>query len=185
MKITFITILVFLCSIAIAQSGCNGTPKSKTNNMDELKVSKAVALSVYNSTDSAGKELICLLLGKRHFLTDPRDSIKTFDDACRDQGVVWNADDYKGWTPDEIAYRKMKIIVAALNGDWVANWDDPNQKKWYPWFQWTPSGFRFNDTTYVNSLADAGSGSRLRLCSEEMARYFGTQFIDIINDYLN
>jgi len=183
MKILLIAIMSFVNLMASCQTKSTSLTLQK-QNMEELKVLRANALEAYSKADSGGKSLLVNLFGKKHFLTDARDRIKTFDDACQDQGVIWNDADYKGWSPDEIAYRKMKIIVKALNGDWVADWNNSSQAKWYPWFVWTGSGFRFHDTYCVYALASAGSGSRLRLCSKEMATYFGTQFIDIINESL-
>ena len=36
---------------------------------------------------------------------------------------------------------KAVVITEAINNGWVADWNDPNQKKWIPVFYMSPSGF--------------------------------------------
>ena len=111
---------------------------------------------------------------------------------------------------DLISYLKLRIICAALNEDWEPQFTT-DEYRYYPWFNlytqeeidrmdeekkkklWLFGGFSHNGATC--GLAFAGSGSawsrsgsyfsaRLAMKSENLAVYFGQQFIDIWADYI-
>ena len=112
--------------------------------------------------------------------------IKTFDDACEHQGI--NIDEFNkscvGLTPDEIAYRKLKIIIRALNENVEADWNNPNEIKYYPVFDMrSSSGFGFSYSCYVHWLTPTYAGSRLSLRSEELSDYVGKQFQPLYKDF--
>lgn len=108
--------------------------------------------------------------------------IKTFEDACAETGR--NPMDYRftEGEVDEVAYRKYKVVCEALNGGWKPEWKNRNQAKWYPWMEYDEAiaGFRFGDSICANAASSAGGGSRLRLCSEAVAKHAGTQFAEIL-----
>ena len=114
------------------------------------------------------------------------DRIKTFEDACNELRIdpenVFNIND----SLNEIAYKKLKIIVCALNEGWFPNWNDNNQRKWTPWFAWNSlsSGFGFSGSLCRCSDAYTLTGSRLYFSSEELSNYAGHQFIELYNEYL-
>lgn len=112
---------------------------------------------------------------------------------------------------DVAAYLKLRIIAAALNKGWKPEFTE-NEYRWYPWFylytqeeidemteerkkeislllwgglanygSFCGLGFSFSGSAF--SGASAGSGSRLAVKSEELAKYFGRQFIEIWADY--
>ena len=113
---------------------------------------------------------------------------------------------------DIIAYLKLRIICAALNEGWKPKFTK-NEYRWYPCFTlWSedelkdkPEGWKTdtklwlfggasNNASYCG-LACADSyhawpssyssySARLVVKSEELADYFGKQFIDIWADYL-
>jgi len=117
-----------------------------------------------------------------------KESIKTYEDACTKLGIEpINESEFlsKGFTKDEIAYRKIKTITEALNDGWKANWNDENQKKWIPWFYPNASsGFVFYYAYYSYSFANAGSGSRLCFKSDELATYAGKQFVELYKEFI-
>ena len=113
---------------------------------------------------------------------------------------------------DITAYLKLRIIAFALNEGWEPLLTEEHTR-WYPWFRlWTGEEladksekwkadnnlWRFGGRSRSASrcgLAAAHSGSawpyssahssaRLAVKSEELAEYFGNQFIDIWADYL-
>lgn len=115
-------------------------------------------------------------------------------------------------TQDLIAYLKLRIISAALNEGWNPKFTK-EEARWYPWFHlWTEEELKdksdkwktdngmwlFGGPSYNASecgLASALSTSawtrsgapcsaRLAVKSEELAEYFGKQFIDIWADFL-
>ena len=120
----------------------------------------------------------------------------------------WNDD---GYVNDLEAYLKLRIICAALNEGWEPKFTE-NEERWYPWFwlltqneinemkeeektkrqlRMITGEFRteFAGLVYANS-SDAPSytatnfGSRLCFQNEALAKYAGTQFIDIWKDFL-
>lgn len=113
---------------------------------------------------------------------------------------------------DEVAYIKLKTIAAALNEGWIPEFTN-EEYRYYPWFTfWTKEelaekseewkkersvwlfGGRSVSGAYCG-LACAGSNfawsrstsrisARLAVKSEELAIYFGKQFIGIWADYV-
>ena len=70
------------------------------------------------------------------------------------------------------------VITEAINNGYKPNWDD-DSRKWYPWFDMSPSSFRFGAASYDYSSADAGGGSRLKYRDEADARFSGKQFKEV------
>ena len=113
------------------------------------------------------------------------EKIKTFEDAMAATGRT-EMPDFSTF-PAEMrkhfeALFKMVVIVEALNEGWKPNWDDGSERKFYPWFWMSPGSFAFSVSYSVHEIAYAGSGSRLKLKSRELAEYCATQFTDIWKD---
>ena len=115
------------------------------------------------------------------------EKIKTFEDAMNATGRK-EMPDFSSFPEDMRkhfeALFKMVVIVEALNEGWKPDWDNYNEYKYYPWFYMPSSSFAFADSDYadVYGIAIAGSGSRLKLKSRELAKYCGGQFKDIWKD---
>ena len=113
-------------------------------------------------------------------------------------------------TKDLTAYLKLRIIAAALNEGWVPAFDG-KEKRYYAWFYFytkeeydrldeddkkqlwlfgggsaygSSCGLAFADSSGAWAYATSGSSARLAVKSEELALYFGKQFIDIWADYV-
>lgn len=113
--------------------------------------------------------------------------IKTIEDALQATGrpAVPEFSDL----PDDLreyfqAQYKAVVIAEALNGKWKADWADGDQKKWFPWFWLSSSGFAFGGTRSYCSIPAAGSASRLCFESEEKAEHAWKQFIDVFNSLI-
>jgi len=135
--------------------------------METLQISKANALSAYKKADKKVKELLEELFGKQALSTEVTDRIKSFEDACSQTGTDHNDPNFSTGTTDEIAYKKLKVIALALNEGTVLSFADSNQRKWYPWFEYSGSGFRFFVTyyviaSYVHGVAALGFASTLK-----------------------
>ena len=149
--------------------------------MKKVDVTEENAKSAYNGADEKGKQLLKeLFKGKVNFDEKITDRVKTFQDACAiikpHKDRMPHAYDSK----DEAAYKKLKIIVEALNEGWKPNMKDSNQRKYWPYFN-IENGFSFDDV-HCNS-SNAIVGSRLYLKSDEFARYAGQHFIEIYEEY--
>jgi hypothetical protein len=115
--------------------------------------------------------------------------IKTFDDACK----VLNLEttiipDFSLFPKEEQeamqAHTKLIIIAKAINGDWIPDWTNSDEYKYYPWFEMGSSsgvGFSFGDCDdwFTNSIV----GSRLCFETREKAKYAGKQFEDLYKSY--
>jgi hypothetical protein len=69
------------------------------------------------------------------------DRVKSFEDACGVLGIN-KSDQFntKVDTINDIAFKKLKIIIKVLNEGWYPNWQDTNEKKYYIWWN-TRGGF--------------------------------------------
>lgn len=85
-------------------------------------------------------------------------------------------------TEDEVAYIQLKLIAKALNGNWVADFSDANQRKYQCYFYYNGSAFVFYNYHYWDQSASVGS----RLCYKDAktAQLAGKNFIDIYNKFL-
>jgi hypothetical protein len=92
---------------------------------------------------------------------------------------VYNQND----TPDEVAYKKLKIVIKAINQGWVPDWTNSSQPKYWPWFNLSSgSGFSFSLSgyRYVGTFV----GSRLCFESEAKSNYAAKQFSDLYKQFL-
>ena len=90
--------------------------------------------------------------------------VKSFEDARNMTGRP-DVPDFSNLPTDmrkhfEAQY-KMIVIAEALNEEWIPDWDNYDEYKYYPWFEMSPSSFAFDDSNYDNANANAGSRSHL------------------------
>ena len=119
---------------------------------------------------------------------------------------------YEGLGKDVVAYAKLRVIAEALNEGWKPSFTE-DEYRYYPWFylmtqeeidsqseEWKKSHrlWLFGGLSYHGSscgLAYSRSGrawshaysalsARLAMKTEELAKYFGNQFIEIWADYV-
>ena len=133
-----------------------------------LELTGKQARDLYKNSSSEWKEVLENNFGKDFFSQSVMDRVKTYEDACAELGEEpMNEENLRslGFSKDEIAYRKLKTIVRALNERWVAKVYDNKEYRYYPYFvhDESPSGFAFGDSDFGYSYADAGCGSRLCL----------------------
>jgi hypothetical protein len=147
-----------------------------------LTISKESAKRLYKEGPEWFKKDLVKEFGPDHFKEKNYEKIKTYEDACAALKIDPESI-FTGETTDEIAYKKLKVIIAAINEGWTPNWNDDNQKKWYPWFNLS-SGFGFAGSYYDYDYSVTDVGSRLCFESEEKTIYTANQFLDIYKDFL-
>jgi hypothetical protein len=155
--------------------------------MKVLEINHENALSAHKAADDAGKRLLENLLGPDVFKKASgkiTDRIKTFEDACAALEEDPDDNQFTDGEPDEIAYRKIKVIARALNEGWKPNWNNSNEYKWYPWFYLNNPGFRFIDTYFDCTYTYTTGGSRLCFKSQDLAKYAGEQFLNLYKDFI-
>lgn len=168
----------------------------KTNYImsETLQIEKDKLISAYRNADDQGKELLVTLHGRDIFLPKPTERVASVEDACaileEDYAVHFPPKLSQYLTSDEIAYRKLKLIVRALNklAGFVADWSNSNQGKYYPWFyvvkqKKASSGFGLSFFVFDYGCTYTAVGSRLCVGSAEHARYIGTHFIDLYDSF--
>jgi len=98
--------------------------------------------------------------------------INSHEDACR----VLGKDPAQSITTDQ----KITDICNSFNklSGFKADFNNPKQKKWRPFFIMDEAGFRFDDSCYGDSYSSVDVGSRLchYVGSQEEADHLGQQF---------
>ena len=117
------------------------------------------------------------------------DKVKSFEDACELLGIEANLPEVSMLPTNHqkaiIAHYKLVIIAEAINDGWEPNWDNWDERKYYPWFYMkgssSGSGFSYDDFDCWNSGSNVGS----RLCFKtyKITKYVGQTFIDLYKDY--
>ena len=156
--------------------------------METIEIKEKLRTLYENSPAEYRVELECIF-GENLF-KNIQNRIKSYEDACFELGL--NPKDLPEVNNCEskdqssiIAFYKLTIIARALNEGWKPNWKDSSEYKWFPWFKVNrdAAGVGFSYTYSATSLAYAYVGSRLCSKSDELATYFGKQFIDLWNDF--
>jgi hypothetical protein len=87
-----------------------------------------------------------------------------------------------------IALNTLFTIADAWNkaDDFVPDFSNRNQYKYFPWFQYNDSAAGFVYVSSINAASYASAFLGFRLCfkSSETAHQFGNQFINLWNDVL-
>ena len=107
---------------------------------------------------------------------------KAFKEACKKTGKPESIDlsSFPEGMRDKVMADYMLMVIAeAYNDGWIADYNNPDQKKWIPWFVFSPSGVRFVYSGYGCSVAGAGHAARLCLKDEATSDAFGIELIDI------
>lgn len=152
--------------------------------MATLTIDDKTARKIYPSAIPELKAILDDSFPANFFSQKITDRIKTFEDACEALNIDEEADCFTEGDPDEIAYKKLKIIARALNEGWKPNWKNSQEYKWSPWFYMDSPGFRFSDSFCSNSDSFTAGGSRLCFKSEELANYAGKQFLKLYETWL-
>jgi hypothetical protein len=160
-----------------------------------LKIERAVAITIYDEQDAAGKELL-EKMWPNIFATkaaeEPKnitERVKTYEDACFVLNINPAAQIPYSSPGNKFelamnAFARLNFIVSALNEGWEPNWSNSSEYKYYPWFKANESGFGFSYTYYAGWDTYTGVGSRLCFKSSDLAMYAGAQFEAIYNDFL-
>ena len=153
-----------------------------------VQIEESKARSMYKTASREFKQLLEDTFGKEFFSGSVINRIKSYEDACTELGEEpLNKSEMikSGFTQDEIDYRKLKTITKAYNEGWVADYNNPDQKKWCPWFNFSPSGVRFGGSVYYYSYAYAGRAARLCFKDEATSDAAGKQHTELYSKFIN
>ena len=148
--------------------------------MATLQLSEAQARKIYPAASEELRTILEDTFTKDFFNQKITDRLKTVLDAYAVTGTPYIIPE--GLTPDEVAYRHLKVVVKALNEGWTPNWDNDEEAKYYPWFCLdAPSGFCLDAVYWSYTISDVGF--RLRFRSRELAEYAARQFHDLYKQF--
>ena len=105
--------------------------------------------------------------------------------CCEEVGETYqDVLDRSGKSDDNVVYEEMKVVALAFRKgqagkDWVPNYKDKNQERWFPIFN-TSSGFSFGYASCGDgySWSNAGVGGRLCFPTKELATFVGKTFLN-------
>lgn len=120
-----------------------------------------------------------------------KEFIKSFERACEVTGDDSTKLPDVSWMPENrgkstIATYKMEIIEKAQNtiDNFVADYNNLRQLKWYPWLVWNASVgafvFRTTDSTHTGTSL----GSRFCFIDDKTAEQMGRIHIGLYNDMM-
>ena len=133
----------------------------------EVKLEQSEIDEMYSASDAAQKKVLDKFFVRKKSIIDRIRAGSAFSDACIELGLkesdVFSDSDDK----DIKAYKKLKVIIKALNEGWYPNWES-NEYKYYNY--WTLRGvfcLYFCDCFFSFSYVP----SALCLKSEELAKH--------------
>lgn len=140
-------------------------------------MTKEIAQKMLQSNEESLRDLALLHYPELGSITD---RVKTYADACRITGDY--PDLHQGLRKSEIAYRKLCVIIKALNEGWKPCFGDGRQYKYFPVFVLEDNCQVFYCVNFWYSVTDVPAPSLLK--SRELAEYVGKQFLNLYRDWL-
>jgi hypothetical protein len=142
----------------------------------ELTLQKAK--KIYPLSPDWFKKELAEEFGEKSFKTDWRD-IETYEDAVEMRPVDEDDIIYSTDRPHIVAFKQLCHITKTVNGEWIADLPNPNQRKWEQVFLSSGSGFDFSCSYshYDDRCSNVGS----RLCAEtqEKSDFIGKTFLPL------
>lgn len=148
-----------------------------------MELNITTARRLYKDSPEWFQNILIEEFGEKNLKQKDFEMIRSFEDACKLLKIKPESVFYSADTSDEIAYKKLKVIISAINNNWIPDWNDGDQEKWWPWFNLS-SGFGFSHSGYFFGNARTHVGSRLCFESKEKSDYAAQQFIDLYKDFL-
>lgn len=188
---------------------------------ENIAISKQYLLKAYREAEPSQKEFMKQLFGADTFASSVMERIKTFDDAYNELGsehpfcktldlfIKTNVNNDISNIADVLAYLKLRIIAAALNGGWEPKFTK-DEWRYYPYFSVLTKeesehlkdeakgrcvgrsnnianaygGLVYASTSNGSAYSSANIGVRLAFRTKELAQYAGKQFLNIWADFI-
>jgi len=144
------------------------------------------AKKIYNACDPWYKVVLEDEFGKENLVNRDFSDIQTIEEAIKEAGYSLDYVTLRGEeTVDEWAYRMLKVVAKALNGEWTPDWSNTSQAKWYNYFRVLPSGAGFSYSLAHNDHVEyTRLGSRLYFESQKKAQHAAKYFENLYIKYL-
>jgi len=142
----------------------------------------------YDEANSKQKELI-----KQYFKINTFDlsDIKSFDDILKISGkTLEDILIYKSpKTTREIrlnAFSKIELIKEVVNQGWIEDWNNNNEYKYYPWFNFGSGGCRFFDSdSYCSGFGSVLAFYKTKKISDFVGKTFLKEYKEFTTGKLN
>ncbi len=144
--------------------------------------SRYLAVTMLRNSDLFNKQTKNLIKKVNLF-----ERIKNYSDVCSELNIKeLTLEDFK-FLPLKQAIKclnlhKIQNICLLFNENWILNWSDSSQEKYYPWFE-----FRENIWVVfgVNVCFSHSCGAPGFFKDEKIVEFCGKLFINEYNEYLN
>jgi hypothetical protein len=83
-----------------------------------------------------------------------------------------------------LAFYKLSVIIQCVNEDWEPNWQDWDERKYFPWFEVLPAGLGCSATYHTASATYANFGSRLCYKSPDLSKEWAQKLLPLYEDML-
>lgn len=85
-----------------------------------------------------------------------------------------------------LAFYKLSVIIQWVNKGWEPNWQDWEERKYFPWFEVLPAGLGCSFTSFAASYTTARAliGSRLCFKSAGLAAEWAQKLLPLYEDYM-
>ncbi|MCL1636278.1 hypothetical protein [Elizabethkingia bruuniana] len=152
--------------------------------MKNLEITQEAAVKAYSEASKNGKLLLENLFGKKVFLVDIKERIKSIEDAINELGenddevIVLRALEVAGISNHILYTQWLVVITKALNEGWEPDWGNGQWDKWFNWFNMPSENGRFSFNDSDNLSSTSYCAARLCLKSKDLAEYAAKQFIN-------
>lgn len=175
-----------LKELSTRTSWCIG---NQTKKMITLKLDDETAMDIYPSACDALKTIL-------EKSAEPGFFSKTIEERCNTFEKCWPVFKAKKLTdPDYIILQnrkeselttsdKLEICAKVWQEDFIPDYSDLSQYKYYGWVEKTASGWVFVATFYDYTGTDATVGPRVVMPSRERAKSFIITFLPLISKFL-
>jgi hypothetical protein len=160
--------------------------------MEKLTVNRNDVLNSYRSAKGETRAMLQDLFGKQVY-DDITERVKSFEDAC-DVLEYSTITPMCGQLPDKYhgpikIFYMLQVVCEALNEGWVADWNNIDQVKYFPYFKLVDGKLVFLGVAARNSYRALGLANSLivsRLCynSENIAEYAGREFLELYHNLI-
>jgi len=81
------------------------------------------------------------------------------------------------------SFEKLKLISKVANQGWYPNWNNTDEAKYFPYFEYKEGVFSFYTVAYRATFLTVPSA--LLYQSDDLAYFMGVYYFDLYEDYLN
>jgi hypothetical protein len=143
----------------------------------ELKIDEQTAKKIFPDAPEWFKNQLVEKFGEKLFIPKSWEAITSYELAVAARPVDEEDKIYPTDAPHIVVFKELSHITKVINGKWVRDHENPDQKRWEQIFLSSGSGFDFSDSYYRYDLRDSYVGSRYAFETEEQSDFLGRTFV--------